>query len=61
MVRIVAETSRFGQPADAVALEAARQRRAGQRWDRRLQGIKAIVERRQGIAPEDKDDRVFFD
>ena len=51
----------LGQPADPVSLEAAMQRRAGQMRDRRLQGVKAVVERQQGMFAERDDDRLFFD
>ncbi len=37
----------LGQPRDPVALKTPVKGRAGQMWDRRLQGIKAIVERQQ--------------
>ena len=42
----------LGQPTYAVALQAAVQRRPGQMWDRRLQGIEAVVQRKQRVAPE---------
>ena len=48
------------QPADAVALEAAMQGRAGQMRDRRLQGIEAIVERQQRMLAEGDDDRLLL-
>ena len=37
------------QPGDAVALQAAMQRRTRKMRDRRLQGVEAIVERQQGV------------
>jgi hypothetical protein len=47
----------IGQEADPMQLQASMQRGAGQARDRGLQGIKAIVERKQGMAPEGDDDR----
>ena len=46
----------IGQPADTVALEAAVQSGAGELRDRRLQGIEAIVERQERVAPEGDDE-----
>ena len=51
----------LGQPADAVALQAAMQRRARQMRDGRLQGVEAIVERQQGMPSESDDDGLFLD
>jgi hypothetical protein len=50
----------IGQPADAMALQAAVQRRPRQVRDRRLQGIEAVIERQQRIAPESDDDRLLL-
>ena len=49
------------QSGDAVALQAAMQGRARQVRDRRLQGIKAVVERQQRMPTEGNDDRLFLD
>jgi hypothetical protein len=46
----------FGQPGDAVALQAAVERRASQAWDCGLQGIETVVERKQGVLAESDDD-----
>jgi hypothetical protein len=43
------------QPRDAMALQAAMQRRPGQVRDRRLQGIEAVIQRQQRVAPERHD------
>jgi hypothetical protein len=51
----------LGQSADAVALEAAMQRRARQMRDRRLQGVEAIVERQQSMPSESNDASLFLD
>jgi hypothetical protein len=37
------------QSADAVTLEAAMKRRAGQVWDRRLERVEAVVQRQQCV------------
>jgi hypothetical protein len=50
----------FGQARDAVALEAAMQRRARQVRDGGLQGAEAIVERQQGVTAEGDDDRLIL-
>lgn len=44
------------QSADAVALEAAVQGRAGQVRDPRLERIKAVLERQKRVAPKGDDD-----
>ena len=44
------------QAADAVALQTAMQGRARQVGDRCLQGVEAIVERQERVAPEGDDD-----
>jgi hypothetical protein len=51
---------RLGQPADAVALEAAVQARAGEVWDGGLKGVEAVVERQQRVTPEGDDDRLVL-
>jgi hypothetical protein len=48
------------QARDPMTLEAAMQRRAPQMRDRRLQSVKAIVERQQGVPPEGDGDRLLF-
>ena len=42
----------FRQPADAVALEAAMKRRAGQVWDRGLERVEAVVEGQERMTPK---------
>ena len=42
-----------------MALKTAVQRRTGQVRDRRLQGIEAVIERKQRMAPERYDRRLF--
>src|SRR6202011_4367866 len=49
------------QAGDAVALQAAVQRRAGQVGDRRLQGVETIVERQQRMPAKGDDDRFLLD
>ena len=51
----------IGQAADAVALQAPMQGRPRQVRDRRLQGVKAIIERQQRMATESHDDRLVLD
>ena len=48
------------QSADAVALQAAVQRRAGQVRDRGLQRVKAVVERQERVATKGDHDRLIF-
>jgi hypothetical protein len=43
-----------------MTLKATVQRRARLMRDRRLQSVKAIVERQQGVPPEGDDDRLLF-
>lgn len=50
----------FWQPGDAIAVQAAVQRRACQMRDRGLQGVETVVERKQGMLPEGDDDRLLF-
>ncbi len=52
-------TLEIWQPRDAMSLQASMQRRTGQMRDRRLQGIKAVIERKQRMAPERYDRRLF--
>src|SRR5208283_4055617 len=49
------------QPRNAMTLQAAVQRRAGQVRDCRLQGIEAIIEGEQRMVSEGDDDRFFLD
>jgi hypothetical protein len=49
----------LGQARDAVALEAAKQSRARQVRDGGLQGVAAVVQRRQRVAAEGDDDRLL--
>jgi hypothetical protein len=49
------------QPRDPVALQTPVKRRARQMRDRRLQGVKAVVERRQTMPSEGDDDGLFLD
>jgi hypothetical protein len=46
----------LGQAADAMPLQAAMQAGAGQVWDARLQAVKAVVQRQQGMPAEGDDD-----
>jgi hypothetical protein len=48
------------QPGDLVALQTPVKRRARQMRDRRLQGIKAVVERQQSMPSEGNDDGLFL-
>jgi hypothetical protein len=48
------------QPGDLVALQTPVKRRARQMRDRRLQGIKAVVERQQSMPSECNDDGLFL-
>jgi hypothetical protein len=50
----------IGQTTNAMALQAAMQRRSRQVRDRRLQRVEAVVERQQSVAPERDDDRLFL-
>ena len=50
-------TIHLGSPRQAVALQTAVQRRAGQVRQARLQGIQAVVERQQRVAAIGDDDR----
>jgi hypothetical protein len=45
----------FEQPGDAVALQTAVERRAGQMRDCGLQSVETVVERKQGLFPESDD------
>jgi hypothetical protein len=58
-LRLVAPGVR--QSADAVALEAAMQARAGEVRNGRLECIKAVVERQQCVAAEGHDDGLILD
>jgi Ser-tRNA(Ala) deacylase AlaX len=49
------------QAGDAVALQAAMQRRAGQMRQRCLQGIKAIVDQQERVPAKGDDDRFVLD
>ena len=49
-----------GQPADAVALKAAVQRRAGQVRKGGLERVKAIVQRQKSMLPEGHDDGLLL-
>ena len=51
---------RQGQAADAVALQQAVQRRAGQAWNRGLEGVEAIVERQVRVLAEGPGGRFLF-
>ena len=42
-----------------MTLQAAMQRRPCQVWDQRLEGIEAVIERKQRMAPERYDRRLF--
>ena len=53
--------STSGSRRDAMALQAAVQRRARQVRDRRLQGVEAVVERQQRMPAEGDDDRLLLD
>ena len=44
-----------------MALQTTVQRRPGQVWDRRLQPIKAIIQRQQRVPPERNDDGFLVD
>ncbi len=46
--------------ADLVPLQASVQGRAGEVWDRRLQGVEAVVGRQQRVAAERDDDRLLL-
>ena len=48
------------QPGDLVTLQTPVKGRAGQMRDRRLQGIKAVVERQQSMPSEGDDDGLFI-
>ena len=50
-----------GQPRNAMALQAAVQRRAGQVRDRRLKRVEAIIQRQQRMAPERDRHRLVLD
>jgi hypothetical protein len=50
----------LGEARDAVAHEAAMQRRARQVRDAGLQGVEAVVQRQQGVAAEGDDDRLLL-
>ncbi len=50
----------FWQSADAVALQATVQRRAGQVRDRRLERVEAIVEGQERVAAKGDDDRLVL-
>ena len=50
----------LGQAGDAVALEAAMQRRARQVRDGRLEGIEAVIQRQKGVMAEGNDDRLLL-
>jgi hypothetical protein len=49
------------QPGDPVALQTPVKGRARQMRDRGLQGVKAVVERRQNMSSEGDDDGLFLD
>lgn len=49
------------QAADAMSLQTAVQRRAGQMWDGLLQGVEAVVEWQQRVLAEGNDYRLVFD
>jgi hypothetical protein len=49
------------QPGDPVALQTPVKGRARQMRDGRLQGVKAVVERRQNMSSEGADDGLFLD
>jgi hypothetical protein len=51
---------RLGQPADAVALEAAMQAGSGEIRNGGLESVEAVVERQQRVAPEGDDDRLVL-
>ena len=51
---------RFRQASNAVALQAAVQRGAGQVRQGRLQGVEAVVERQERVAPQRDDDRLVL-
>ena len=48
------------QPVDVVALKEAVKGRPGEMWDRRLQRIKAIIERQQRMLAESDGDGLFL-
>jgi hypothetical protein len=48
------------QAGDSMTLKAAMQRRARQMRDRRLQRVKAVVERQERMRPESDDNRLFL-
>jgi hypothetical protein len=50
----------LGQPGDPVALQTPVKGRAGQMREGGLQGIKAVVERRQAMPSERNDDGLFL-
>ena len=58
LLRLVAFDLR--QAADAVPLQTAMQAGAGQARDGRLQAIKAVVQRQQGVAPKGNDDGLLL-
>lgn len=51
----------FGEPADAVALQATMQGRSREVRNGRLQGLEAVVDRQQRVAPEGDDDGFLLD
>jgi len=51
----------FEQPGDVVSLEAAVQRRPGRMRDGGLQGIRAVVQRQQGMPTKGDDDGLVLD
>jgi hypothetical protein len=50
----------LGQAGDAVALEAAVERRARQVWDGGLERVEAVIERQEGVAPEGDNHRFLL-
>ena len=54
-------TSNIAQPTNAMALQATMQWRPCQMPDRRLQVVKTVTQRQQGVATEGNDDGLFFD
>ena len=65
--RVSLEARAFGlvavdirQATDAVTLQAAVSRRAGQMRDRGLKRVQAVVERQQGMPPDGDDDRLVL-
>ena len=48
------------KPRDTLTLKTAVKREARQMWDRRLEGIKAIIERQQCVASKSNDDSLVL-